>query len=457
MNLLAELKEIFTEEIIKKVANLVNENEAKTKKAVDSLISTVVAGLIKRSTNESGATTLLNVINKGNYNDDLIQKLNTTLSTKDAFLEMTTKGNSLVSMLLPDKKSAIANIISEYSNIRNSSATSILALVIPVVISKLGGEVSRSGLNKEGIANYLYQQRNALINETAEEFRYKMVDTIGLASVLSQDAKLIIYPTATPTKTTSFTNRVVEPVSEKPEVKYSVKDYSENNSESKPFPKWILPTILSFIVVGIGGYFAYNYDWSSLTNTTYVAPIDTLQAPIDTTVAKIDSTTLAAKDTLSLENTDNQSPKEVTLPLPDGNTLEVVEGTFNYNFVKYLQDSTSKPLKTMTMDNLNFEMNTSNLVEGSQKTIDDFTKIMQAYKKLQVKLIGYTDNSGDTLINKKLSMKRAVEVRSLLILNGINRSRIDMDGKGPFNPIAPNDTEEGKQKNRRIEVKVITK
>ncbi|MBP6411302.1 MAG: OmpA family protein [Pseudarcicella sp.] len=457
MNLLAELKEIFTEEIVTKIATLVNENEQKTQKAIDSLLCTVVGGLIKRSTNESGATTLINVISKGNYNDEVIHQLKSTLQSKEAFLDFTTKGNSLVSMLLPDKKSSIANIISEHSSIRNSSATSILALVMPVILSKLGGEINRSGLNKEGIANFLYQQRDSLINETAEEFRFKMVDTIGLSSILSQDAKIITYPTATPAKTTSFTNRVVEPESKKPEVKYSVKDYSENTSEPKSFPKWILPTVLSLAVVGVGGYFAYNYDWSNLTKTNYVEVADTIQTKIDSSVTKIDSSAIANADTTTAATSESAAPKEVSLSLPDGESIDVTEGTFNYNFVKYLQDSTSKPLKTIIMDNLNFEMNTSNLIEGSQKTVDDFTKIMKAYKRLQVKLIGYTDNSGDTLVNKKLSMKRAVEVRSLLVLNGIDRNRIDMDGKGPFNPIAPNDTEEGKQKNRRIEVKVIKK
>jgi OmpA-OmpF porin, OOP family len=143
--------------------------------------------------------------------------------------------------------------------------------------------------------------------------------------------------------------------------------------------------------------------------------------------------------------------------LPNGQKLDLAEGTFNYKFAKYLTDSSAKVNQTFTFDNLNFESNSPVLVAGSEKTVQDLAKIMAAYPRVQVKLTGYTDNTGDSLQNRKLSAKRAFTVRNLLVANGISDIRIDFAGKGASNPVASNATEAGKAQNRRIEVKVVKK
>jgi OmpA-OmpF porin, OOP family len=122
-----------------------------------------------------------------------------------------------------------------------------------------------------------------------------------------------------------------------------------------------------------------------------------------------------------------------------------------------LTDSTAKINQSFTFDNLNFESNLPTLVAGSEKTVQDLAKIMQAYPRVQVKLTGYTDNTGDSLQNRKLSLKRAFAVKNMLVANGIQDLRIDFTGKGSLNPIASNATEDGKAKNRRIELKVVKK
>lgn len=75
---------------------------------------------------------------------------------------------------------------------------------------------------------------------------------------------------------------------------------------------------------------------------------------------------------------------------------------------------------------------------------------------MTVQLAGHTDNTGDPEANKKLSVDRAAAVKDLLVAGGIDASRIDTAGWGQEKPIASNETEEGRAKNRRTEL-VLTK
>ena len=69
-----------------------------------------------------------------------------------------------------------------------------------------------------------------------------------------------------------------------------------------------------------------------------------------------------------------------------------------------------------------------------------------------VKLDGHTDNTGSDAINNKISQQRVDSIKNYLIEKGINPNRIVAKGHGSSKPIAPNDTEEGRVKNRRVEI-----
>jgi outer membrane protein OmpA-like peptidoglycan-associated protein len=71
-------------------------------------------------------------------------------------------------------------------------------------------------------------------------------------------------------------------------------------------------------------------------------------------------------------------------------------------------------------------------------------------------LEGHTDNTGDPAANKQLSLDRASAIKDLLVQGGVESSRISTDGWGPEKPIASNETDEGRAKNRRTEL-IVTK
>jgi K(+)-stimulated pyrophosphate-energized sodium pump len=82
---------------------------------------------------------------------------------------------------------------------------------------------------------------------------------------------------------------------------------------------------------------------------------------------------------------------------------------------------------------------------------------MKAYPKVKIRIGGYTDNSGDPAANQKLSEDRAGSVVTALAGLGVDPSRMDAKGYGQDHPIADNSTEEGRQKNRRVSLRVTEK
>jgi outer membrane protein OmpA-like peptidoglycan-associated protein len=102
-----------------------------------------------------------------------------------------------------------------------------------------------------------------------------------------------------------------------------------------------------------------------------------------------------------------------------------------------------------------FEQSDFNLTKEAKIQLDNFSKQLKENSQLKVKIIGYTDNIGDPRLNEALSEYRAKISLNYLTKLGIDASRLSWVGMGDKNPTNPNDTELNKQKNRRVEIKII--
>ena len=89
--------------------------------------------------------------------------------------------------------------------------------------------------------------------------------------------------------------------------------------------------------------------------------------------------------------------------------------------------------------------------------LDDIIEIALEYPGLEILITGYTDSVGNTDYNKQLSKFRATVVKIYMVGNGVDSNQIFVSGMGPDNPIATNDTPEGRQLNRRVEIKLQSK
>jgi outer membrane protein OmpA-like peptidoglycan-associated protein len=101
---------------------------------------------------------------------------------------------------------------------------------------------------------------------------------------------------------------------------------------------------------------------------------------------------------------------------------------------------------------VNFDTGKATIRPDSLSRLVVVVEFMKLKKSARVEISGHTDNAGNPRTNKTLSAKRAAACRTYLVSRGIDASRITAVGHGAERPIAPNDTDENRQKNRRIEV-----
>ncbi|NNF52365.1 MAG: OmpA family protein, partial [Gammaproteobacteria bacterium] len=99
--------------------------------------------------------------------------------------------------------------------------------------------------------------------------------------------------------------------------------------------------------------------------------------------------------------------------------------------------------------------NSSDLYPGFFRVLDSVALVLKEYNKTVVEVSGHTDSTGTTEYNQSLSLRRASTVGEYLHARGINGVRIITMGFGELEPIASNDTAEGRQQNRRVELRLV--
>lgn len=132
--------------------------------------------------------------------------------------------------------------------------------------------------------------------------------------------------------------------------------------------------------------------------------------------------------------------------LPDPEVIKGgIQGTIN----------SPKFAKGAEINNISFARNSYILGPQSYRELDLWVDFLKGLQDVKVMLLGHTDNVGSSGHNTILSKKRAQAVADYLTDNGIDPSRLLVKGYGPDQPVATNDTPEGRSRNRRVEIKFI--
>src|SRR5664279_2272515 len=113
------------------------------------------------------------------------------------------------------------------------------------------------------------------------------------------------------------------------------------------------------------------------------------------------------------------------------------------------------PPKTFVLDDVEFDFGKSTLRTQSYSTLDDLVDYLKRKPNERIEIGGHTDNIGSDEKNLVLSLERAKSIVAYLIAKGISNDRLVAKGYGAEEPIEDNSTEEGRQKNRRTEVKIL--
>jgi len=114
--------------------------------------------------------------------------------------------------------------------------------------------------------------------------------------------------------------------------------------------------------------------------------------------------------------------------------------------------------RSFNLDNVKYKTGSAELEEDSYYELDNLVEALTAFPKLKLELAGHTDNTGNPESNQKLSQRRAESVYNYLIEKGnIGSKRLKAVGYGDSKPVATNDNEEGRRKNRRTEARITSK
>lgn len=133
-------------------------------------------------------------------------------------------------------------------------------------------------------------------------------------------------------------------------------------------------------------------------------------------------------------------------PVEENNSVEINNTKQTDNIINY------ETGKSYIFKNIRFEFGKSDLKSTSFNELDKLVDYLKASSSVRAKITGHTDNVGKKEDNMLLSENRAQAVLDYLTGKNIDKNRLSSEGKGDTQPIASNDTEEGKQLNRRVEV-----
>ncbi|AKL97408.1 OmpA family protein [Endomicrobium proavitum] len=115
---------------------------------------------------------------------------------------------------------------------------------------------------------------------------------------------------------------------------------------------------------------------------------------------------------------------------------------------------TNDGLRITLKNDILFSVNSAELSSAAQKTLTDLNTVLKKYPQNIIVVEGNTDNTGSAATNKTLSEKRAKAVYDFLLGTGLKTYKISYIGYGLTNPIADNSTEEGRAKNRRVNLDI---
>lgn len=109
-------------------------------------------------------------------------------------------------------------------------------------------------------------------------------------------------------------------------------------------------------------------------------------------------------------------------------------------------------LKLDIPSDISFAVGRSEVQSNFMPVLDRFAEGLRNHPNTDVRIVGHTDSTGGDAVNNPLSVERAVSTRNYLTARGVDGRRISVDGMGSRQPIASNDTADGRSRNRRVEI-----
>jgi len=410
VNLINKLRNELTDDVIGRIATFLGETPVNTQSAIGYAVPATVGMLAQRAQTAQGAADVFGMLQRGGF-DGSSESLGSLFRTGTPAPDRIKNGASLASSIFGTRQTGLIDLIASRTGVGPQSATSLLGLIAPFVMNMIGREASAAGgLNAPSIARLLGDQLGFV----------RTLAPAGLASLLGIRG---------PEEPEPVYETVHEPARSYAPITEPARAYDRGGGLG--WLKWAIPLLLLGLVVWGLSAMRHREPAREADAARGSVPVGTAGRPV-----------VLVRERLSC-----------------GQDLEVAPDGVEKKLIAFIDD-TSRPADRetwFTFDRLEFESNAPNLTPGSEAQIRNIAAILRCYPNVNMKFGGYTDNTGDRAANQQLSQARAEDARQAVISQGIDQSRVEAEGYGPDHPVASNDTDEGRQQNRRIDVRVTKK
>jgi OmpA-OmpF porin, OOP family len=419
VNLIEIAKGFLTPEVISNVSTQLGENEASVAKSFDGALPAVLSGLLSKFSSSEGGASLLSLFTQHNAGS-LLDNAGSVFSGDSSQNNI---GKSLIDNIFGDKIGLIAKGMNQFSGIREGAATSLLGMAASLVMGVVGKQFSGGNFSLSGIKDLLMGQKDNI----------SAALPTGLASIPGL-GNLSGSSFTAPNPVNTFANSQTQPAAP--------------IQAGRSIPGWVIPLIL-VVVGGLAAIFFAKGCQDGKNN----------QALRNDSIVPQDD----QKDTITRMPEVPAMPESIKVKLADGKEIDAFKGSLEDEIVRFIEDKNAPMDKNKWYDfaqTLQFETGKSTLkpTPEAETQLANVVAILAAYPKVKLKIGGYTDNTGDSTANVKLSQARAETVMKELLKRSVKKEQLTgAEGYGPQHPVADNNTEAGKALNRRVSVSVRDK
>jgi outer membrane protein OmpA-like peptidoglycan-associated protein len=399
-----QVREVVSPDVLRSVGTLIGESPSATSRGFATVVPTLLSGITDAASTPAGAQHVRAMINESGLGAAMLDRLPGMLTGGGPTDTLLTAGRQLLTGLFGGKQDNVTDVVAKSTQLPGTAVRSLMAIVAPIVMSVLGREISSRGLDTSGLMNLLASQRAG----------FTSLMPAGLATALG--LKTGSVPTAVETEVSRA--EVAAP-------RRSTGDVDEVTNGRRELPAWLWPAVAVALA-------ALALMFLTRLRTPEVAVQDGTRAP-------------------------SASPRQLAaLTLPTGEKLQVKDGGFLQKLNAYLSSPSDTAVPSrFVFEDLTFETGSTALTPTSTQVVEALGRTLKAYPNVKIGVEGFTDASGDPAANKRLSQDRADAVKQALVQQGIGDERITTAGFGPERPVALNDSEEGRARNRRTEVVVL--
>src|SRR5262245_1216476 len=429
-NLIAQMMNEFRGDTLSSVASAIGETPDRTQTALGGVIPALIGGLANNISSTDQANSLLNVIKGNRLDTGPAADIASAVRAPGGVNSLMSTGRGLLDSLFGGRVGGITDWVTSLSGINRSSSSSLLGLALPLVLGQIGKRVLNTCGKASGLMSILGDQRQFLQDAPS-----------GLSSLLGEPGARHV---TTSEREGGHYVRAYESEPRRPAaVTGTYQAPPRRRSWLWALPLLVLVPLLLFLLT------RRNEPRQAAVETRPVlaAPGPNVTRPAPD-VPRVIPPGGAAGLGAFIEKT-----------LPNNVTLRVPAEGVERKLVEYIEDTNQVPSKEtwFSFDRIEFEPDSATLLPRSSEQLQNIANIMKAYPNVTLTSGASTDNTWDDSRNVKLSQDRATAAMNQIASLDVDPSRLSAEGFGSAHPIADNGTPEGRQRNRRVDIRVTEK